>query len=434
MAVGETRLPPFYRSPGRAPSFFAALRHVMSDPAATLPAAIYESWALKLPGPRFPLVVARPEAVRDVLLDKGETFGRDRRLRRLMRRAWGEGLAAAEGVSWARQRRAASPAFRPGIVEAAAPAMAQAARNVSAHWRPGEPIELAGQLGRIVTEVVMATLLSGLDDVAFDQVAGDIPRVVREVTTFGVLDAAALPDGVINRLRGLGRSREEARLRALAARLAAARAAPPDPAQDLPALLRGAGPLADNILGFMLAGFETTALGAAWAIYLLALFPEWQEAVRAEAGAVGGEAAVTGALPLARQVVQEALRLYPPAPLLVRTTMKRTSIEGFTLWPGQAVLIPIYAIHRHRRLWDRPDQFEPDRFGPSRTYDRSAYLPFGAGPRLCIAASFALTEMSVIISQLVRSFRFAPAGPEPVVSLKVSTHARNGLTVAAEPL
>jgi len=338
-----------------------------------IPLTIFEAWALKLPGPGFPVVIAHPDDVRDVLVDKNGAFGRDRQLRRLMRRAWGDGLAASEGEAWAEQRRAASPAFRPAAVQAVTPIMAQVAKRVSRDWRADQPIELAGQLGRIVVEVVTRGLLSERDDVDYDGVARDIPKVISEVTRFGLLDVIPLPDGLVNRPRGIGRSDEEARLRSLAERLAVIRSHSPGGDQHLPSLLRGRGPVPDNIFGFMLAGLETTALGAAWAIYLLALYPEWQEAIRAEVTR-GDE---TQALSISRQVAMEALRLYPPAPILVRKATRRTSIRGYRLLPAQAVLIPIYAIHRHRKLWDRPDDFDPGRFGPSGTYDRSAYLPFG---------------------------------------------------------
>ncbi len=423
------RLPPWYRSPDRPPSMFAMLRRAISDPASVIPVAIYDEWALKLPGPATPVVITYPDDVRRVLLDKGDEFGRNRQLRMMMRRAWGDGLAAAEGEPWANQRRAASPAFRPQAVEAASATMAQVARRVSDGWPTSAPIELSSAIGRIVAEIVMATLLSGLDDVDYDAMAADIPAFVREVTTFGVLDMLPVSDAVIDRLRGIGGGAEGERLRHLAARLAKARAVPPDQTQDIPALLRGVGPLAENILGFMPAGFETSALAAAWALYLLALYPEWQDAVRAEAKEAGAPGNPPAALPLTRQVAQETLRLYPPAPMLVRAAMTRTTLRGFALSPGQVVIIPVYAIHRHRRLWDRPDVFDPARFGPSAEYNRSAFLPFGMGPRLCIASSFALTEMAVVVSELVKRFRFEPTNVAPEVSLKTTTHSRTGLRV-----
>ena len=310
--------------------------------------------------------------------------------------------------------------------------MADIARRGVAQWRAGERIELRAALGRIVTGIVMERLLAGPDDLDLDTVARDVPPVTREVTTFGLLDALPLPDRLVGRLRRFGRSAEEARLRRMAERLASA--SPRTAGHDVLSHLDGVGPLADNALGFMIAGLETTALGAAWAAYLLALYPDWQDAVRAEADGVacGGDAREQR--PIALQVTREALRLYPPAPVLVRSAMRRTSLHGYRIWPHQAVIVPVYAIHRHRRLWDRPDVFDPARFGPSGTYDRTAYLPFGAGPRLCIAAGFATTEIGVILSEVVRAFRLVPAGPAPEVSLQVGTHSRTGLTVRVEPI
>lgn len=417
--------PPSYRSPSLAPSFLASLKSIVSDPAAVIPAAISHEWAVKLTGPRFPLVIAHPEDVRAVLVDKDGAFERDRQLRRLMRRAWGNGLAASEGEAWADQRRAASPPFRPAAIELAKPVMVTVTRNVSQGWRAGQDVELAAHMGRIVSEVVTTSLLTSQGGLDYDEIARDIPKVVGEVSTFGLLDAAPFPDVVVNRLRGLGRSAEERRLRSAAAVIARLRSEP----QHLPALLRALGAIEDNVLGFMLAGFETTALGAAWAIYLLARYPEWQEKVRAEAMTGTGE----GDLPLTRHIVMEALRLYPPAPLLVRKVAKPTHLRGHSLAPGQAILIPVYAVHRHRQLWNDPDNFDPDRFN-SGNYDRGAFLPFGAGPRLCIAAQFAQVEIATIIAELVRAFRFTPSPIEPEVSLRISTHSRNGIHVKADAI
>ncbi len=426
--------PPFYQSRPQMPSTLAMLtmlRQAMTDPASVIPATVYDDWALKLPGPSSPVIITHPDDVRHVLLDKGDVFGRNRQLRLMMRRAWGDGLGAADGESWLQQHRAATPAFRPQAVETATATMAEVTKRISRAWPTDQSIELGTAIGRIVAEIVMTTLLTGLDDVDFDELVRDIPHFVREVTTFGLLDMAPVSDKLLDRLRGIGNSPQQARLRALVDRLVTARASPPDRVQDIPALMRGVGPLADNVLGFMPAGYETSALAAAWAIYLLALFPDWQDAVRAEAlnAENGGDRLTT--LPIARQVAQEVLRLYPPAPILVRAAMKPTELRGYKLRPGQIVMIPVFAIHRHRQLWEHPDTFDPARFSASATYDRAAYLPFGAGPRMCIAASFALAEITVIMSELVKAFEFLPTGPAPEVSLKTTTHSRNGLHVIA---
>jgi cytochrome P450 len=118
--------------------------------------------------------------------------------------------------------------------------------------------------------------------------------------------------------------------------------------------------------------------------------------------------------------------------MLVRAAMVPTTLRGHRLRTGQVAIIPVFAIHRHRQLWDRPDVFDPNRFAPGASYDRGAFLPFGAGPRLCIAASFALTEIAVVVAELVKLFRFTPVGDAPVVSLKATTRSVNGLNVMVE--
>lgn len=428
MPVAETFPdPPFYRSPPHLPSFRTLLTRGILDPASTIPDSVYEVRAVKL-SRAGPIVITDPEAVRAVLRDKGETFGRNRQLRLLMRRAWGDGLAGVEGSAWEQQRRAASPAFRPQAVSDAVPQMKAAAERQSGEWRSGDTIDLVAAMERIVTDVITSTLLSGLEHLDLDRLAKDMGPFAQEVTLFGALDVLPLPESVINRLRGLGRTPAEARLRRLAARLAQVSAR--NDGRHLPTLMRAAGPLEQNMLGFMIAGLGTTALGLAWAAYLLARFPDWQQKIREEAASPPAIAAEEPTI--AHMVAQEALRLYPPAPILARAVMKRTMLEGFRLWPGQTVLIPVYAIHRHRLLWDRPDSFDPQRFHRSKTYDRAAFLPFGAGPRLCIAAAFALTEMTVILSTLVQRFRFTPVGEEPIVSLRIGTYSLNGLHAAVE--
>mgnify|MGYP005989397245 FL=1 len=423
-------LPPRYVSPAGPPSAYAMLTRALSDPASVISDAIYSDWSLKLPGPRSPVVVSHPDAVRQVLLDKDGAFGRNRQLRMLMRRAWGKGLAAAEGESWSRQRQAAAPAFKPAAVQSAVPAMAAAAERAARSWSTDAPIDLSVALARIVTEIVMTTLLTGLDDADLDAIAADVPPFIRAAAHFGLLDLLPVPDAWIDRLRGMGRGAPEQRLRAVAARLAAARATPPDRVQDIAALMRGAGPLADNLLGFLPAGLETTAQAAAWGLYLLALYPDWQDAVYREALAADATAPT---LPIGRQVVQETLRLYPPGPILVRAALRHSELQDHRLHTGQVVILPVFAIHRHRQLWDRPDAFDPDRFAPGAAYDRGAFLPFGAGPRLCIAAAFAQTEIAVMMAVLLRHFRFTPAAPEPVISLKTTTHSLTGLHVIATP-
>jgi cytochrome P450 len=209
----------------------------------------------------------------------------------------------------------------------------------------------------------------------------------------------------------------------------------PNAAPDLlDLLLAGADPesgrqmsteeLRDNLLTFIVAGHETTALSLSWALYLVAGDPRVQDLARAEAQSVLGDR-VAGAedvphLPYIRQIVDEALRMYPPAALVSRTALKADRLCGREVRPGDTVMIPIYALHRNNLLWDDPDAFRPERFADRKAIRRYAYLPFGDGPRICIGASFALTEAVIILATLLSRYRFDPVAgrdPKPVMIL-----------------
>ncbi|MEM6421591.1 MAG: cytochrome P450, partial [Pseudomonadota bacterium] len=178
--------------------------------------------------------------------------------------------------------------------------------------------------------------------------------------------------------------------------------------------------LRNNLLAFIVAGHETTALALTWALYLLAFDQEAQARAAAEAGKALGERAALAEdlpkLPYARQVVDEAMRLYPPAGLLTKSAKGEDAIAGHRVVPGTIIMIPIWALHRHRRLWDEPDAFNPDRFSPEAkaARHRYAYLPFSAGPRICLGMQFALMEAQIILATLIARYRFGlPEGFEP---------------------
>ncbi len=180
----------------------------------------------------------------------------------------------------------------------------------------------------------------------------------------------------------------------------------------------------DDLVAFFVAGHETTALTLAWALYLCAFDPKVQDAAREEAQAALGQRAATAAdlpaLPLIRRIVDEALRLYPPAAFLARTARKPDTLCGREVRPGDTVILPIYALHRHHDLWQNPDAFDPNRFADPKATPRFAYLPFGDGPRICIGASFALQEAVIILATLLARFRFSQIpgkAPKPVMIL-----------------
>jgi cytochrome P450 len=181
--------------------------------------------------------------------------------------------------------------------------------------------------------------------------------------------------------------------------------------------------IVDNLTTFLFAGHETTAKALTWTLYLLARSPQWQERLRDEVqNAIRSQRIGPGTierLPLTLRVLKEAMRLYPPAPVMTRLSTEDLDLAGTHVPKGSLIVIPIFVLHRHRRLWDDPDRFDPDRFLPENEakYPRTQFMPFGYGPRICIGSSFALIEATTILATLLQSVRFEWDGrhaPEPV--------------------
>jgi cytochrome P450 len=196
--------------------------------------------------------------------------------------------------------------------------------------------------------------------------------------------------------------------------------------------------LRDNLLTFIVAGHETTALTLSWALYLCAFDPSVQDKLRAEAQSVLRGRTATAQdcpnLPYTEQVIKETLRLYPPAAIVSRTAQAHDTLRDREIRPGDTVMMPFYALHRNHALWPDPDRFDPERFAKGAKYDRFSYLPFGDGPRVCIGASFAMTEATVILSTLISRFRFTRIpgrDPKPVMLLTLRPQGGVQLLVEA---
>ena len=187
--------------------------------------------------------------------------------------------------------------------------------------------------------------------------------------------------------------------------------------------------MVDQVAIFFLAGHETSASALGWALYLLATHPEAQERVAAEALGLRPEFAIMGTLRFTRDVFREALRLYPPVPMMVRETTQREEFRGRAVRQGAQVVISPWHLHRHERIWDRPDEFDPKRWaGEGREAARDGYLPFSRGPRVCPGAGFAMLEGTLLLAHLVRAFRFnAVEGRVPVPMAQLTVRAKDGI-------
>lgn len=394
----------------------------LTRPIEGWPRAVFEDLSWKPPFPGTPLFLMDPAAIREVLMTQAENFGQGDMFRRMFRPVWGEGMFTSEGQAWRWQRHASAPAFRPAHMQALAPFMAAAAQAALARWGQPASINALAEATRITFDVILDTILSGGEDFDREAVRARMAAFIAHVmkpkfSYFLAPDAYHL--GKVN-----SPGPDAAALRAdLDAMIRRRRNAPPR-GDLLDLLLAASDPqtgqamddaqLRDNLLGFIMAGHGTSAQSLTWALYLASAHAPTVGRIRAEVAAVAGDEPIgpthVEQLVFTRQVISEALRLYPGALQLYRICVRPTEVAGVAMTPGDRIVIPVYALHRHSRYWRDPHVFDPDRFGPGEPApDRHVYMPFGAGPRICLGAAFAMTELVVVLATLMRGADFTVA-------------------------
>ncbi len=424
------------------------------NPLEVVPQAAYEEDFVPLGGARsLRAWVTSPAIIKAVLLDERDKFRKTTQIR-LLSPLLGKGILTSEGADWKWQRQAAAPMFRPQELAGFVPAFVRAAEALVSRWRdapPGSEQAIDADMTRVTFEVIAATLLPSVDEVF----ARSIHRSVRALERSGGWDILYASTRMPKWLPRPGMFAERRAVQALRGTVAAqvrehraARERDGEGPDDLMhRLIIARDPesgrtmaeeqLVDNLLTFYLAGHDTTAKALTWTLYLLAGSPQWAAALEDEIGRVTGGAAVGSGhfekLILVQQVLRESMRLYPPVPLMSRQAVADVGIEGRMIRAGTSILMPIYAIHRHVRRWEHPDEFDPERFSRARegAISRYQYMPFGAGPRVCIGMSFALLEATTILATLLQHARFAPAaGKEPSPVSRVTLAPKGGMPLA----
>jgi cytochrome P450 len=396
--------------------------------------------------------VSDPELIRQVLVEQADAFVKAESMRRALRPALGDAILTADGASWRWQRRAAAPIFRHERIVGFVPAMLRAAGRTRERWigAQGTELDVAREMMRTTFDIIVETMLSGRGGIDVDRVERGITDYLESTSWVIALTLVRAPAW----LPYPGRRRAEAardELRAELLRLVQDRRRAGERREDLITLLLEARDpetgqtmddrdIADNLLTFITAGHETTALALTWAFYLLSLHPEAEARTLREIEAVtdGGplEAAHLDRLVYTRQVLQESMRLYPPAPVVVRAAKRDVRIGEALVQKGSPVYVPVYAVHRHEALWDGPDRFDPDRFAPERVKSRHryAYLPFGAGPRVCIGMSFAMLEAVAIFATLLPALRLRlRPGYVPELKLRITLRPAGGMPMRVAP-
>ncbi|SKA21353.1 cytochrome P450 [Consotaella salsifontis] len=383
-------------------------------------------------------MIQDPAALKRIFLDNVDNYPKSQTMVRMLRPAVGDSLFTSEGEAWRWQRRAVAPVFAQRNVNALAPMMTATAERAS------ERLDAAGGAAEMVREMLSATFdvicevaLSGREHFDGEVYAAAISRYFETVGRASLLDFLHVPDWVPRPGAIAGRGAVKTMHAMVAEAIAARRAEAPGGADDLlDHMMKAKDPetghsmsaedVLHNMQFFIVAGHETTALALSWSLLLLALDLDAQERAREEARAVlAGRAAGADDLskmPFIGQVIEEAMRLYPPVGMLARDPREADVLAGRDINPGEVLFLPFYALHRHHLLWERPDRFDPDRFSPEarRKIDKYQYLPFGAGPRVCVGANFAMMQAEIILATLISRFRFDLASfalPKPVMAM-----------------
>lgn len=383
------------------------------------------------------LVVSDPVGVRHVLTDNAANYEKGDLQRRVLGPMLADGLLLTEGEQWRRARRIMAPLFTPAHTARTAEAMDRVCRRRVEGWgleHGARVLNIDSEMSGLTFDILSAALFS--DDLDGD--AAGFEKALNHFLAVGArispLDALKAPDWIprLGRVASGGDARFfKDRVDALVARRRARIEQDGDAPEDLlTALLSardeegdGSGlsdhEVASNILTFILAGHETTARTLGWTLHLISRDKRVADILKAEADSWDRSAGALRDLHWHRAVIEEAMRLFPPAPAMIRQAVADDVIGGYAVKAGQSVLIVPWVIHRHEKLWDEPDAFRPERFLPEnrKSIDRYAWLPFSGGPRICIGAAFAMQEAIIALAEILKVAEveaITPVEPRPV--------------------
>ncbi|MDB5579141.1 MAG: cytochrome [Bradyrhizobium sp.] len=448
MSIAEAWDPPVTRAPlvppapPRAPDSMGLFRRVMAMRNSAISVWGDRSYEENIIRSRFfgrsSFILNDPDAIRHVLVDNYENYVRTPAAIRVLRPVLGEGLLIAEGRTWKHQRRTLAPAFTPRAVMPLIPHMLAATDQTIAKLQAASnaPVDLREAMQRMTLEIAGRTMFS----FGMDRHGGALRDFVMEYGEnlarphfFDLVLPLSWPSP-----QDFARTRFRKRWTQFVAMLMAERraagkeeGAPPSDLFDLMGAARDPETgeaftdeqLGDQVATMILAGHETTATALFWSLYLLALDPATQEQLAAEvkAATVDGELDIER-LKFTRAVVDETMRLYPPAFLIARAAGGADTIGGMPVKKNDIVLVAPWLLHRHEKLWRDPAAFIPARFmSPSPPPDRFAYLPFGVGARVCIGAHFALVEATLALAKMIGAFKVELIDKTPVLPVGVVT-------------
>ncbi len=391
-------------------------------------------------------IVMHPDMVQHVLLDNAANYEKPKLVKKLLKPVIGRGLLSSDGDLWRRQRKIVAASFAPPAVDALVPVFGEVAEEASEDWQAASR-DMAREATRATMQVISKALFSGDARLTREEAMTHIAHALEGVSEARMQLLLGLPMIPVSP-RGLRGRKGQIYLRRTLSTLVEERmhaGAPDDFVTQMIRSLHDSFPqreavelAVDNAATFYLAGHETTANAISWTLFVLAEQPEWQDRASTEAIAAlasGLDSELPSRLPILRMIVDEVLRLYPSAPRFDREAVAADKIGEIEIAPGDFVSIWPWLIHRHRKLWHDPDTFDPERFSPDRKEDRHRfqYIPFGAGPRTCVGARFALAEGLTILASWLAKWRFRPMpGRSVQVSGMVTLRPKGGLPLLVD--
>jgi cytochrome P450 len=447
-------LPPKPKSRPARVSLWQYLKLFRQDILSAQPEKLYRAWMAEFKTPFFRSYLINDQTlINRVLKERPDDFPKSDRIGAGLRPLLGNSVFLTNGEVWKRQRRIIDPAFEGGRLRDTFPAIwaaGEAAVTRLAPYANHEPFEIEAETSHAAADVIFRTLFSIpieneiasevfekfkayqrtqpiLNLAAFVRGPSWMPRFFRKDTKTSAKDIRAL-------ITTLTQDRlDQMKIGSMPDDLATKIMTTPDPETgekfDVPEMV-------DQVAIFFLAGHETSASALAWTLYLLAMYPEWQDKIAAESFEMSEDFSKLSTLKHTRDVFREALRLYPPVPMMVRETTQSEEFRGRDVKSGAQVVVSPWHLHRQSRLWDNPDGFDPTRWATEngKKCQREAYLPFSAGPRVCTGAGFAMIEGVVLLAQMVRAYRFEVVdGRVPVPVAHLTVRSKDGIWLRFVP-
>ncbi len=439
-------------------SLWRYLKLFRQDILSAQPARLYRAWMAEFKTPFFRSYMCnQPELVDLVLKGRPGDFPKSDRIREGLTPLLGNSVFVTNGETWRRQRRIIDPSFEGGRLRDTFPAMRAASQSAVKRMQgiaDGTPREIEAQTSHAAADVIFRTLFSiPIEHQVAARVFDEFKAHQRTQPVVNLGALLPLPHW-FPRFHKPKTRETAAIIRRLITQLTENRmaqikagVAPDDLATKI---MTTADPetgarfeteeMVDQVAIFFLAGHETSASALAWSLYLLALYPDWQTRVAEEAKAVydaeGPEFSQISKLRVARDVFRETLRLYPPVPMMVREASQPERFRDRDVRKGSQIVLSPWHLHRHERLWDRPDDFEPDRFDTENGKDclRTAYIPFSAGQRVCTGAGFAMMEGTLLMSMLVCAYRFEAVAEKPAMPVAhLTVRGKDGIWLKITP-